>query len=49
MTTSSPPRQWDAAADRSAESRKLSALVAAAFRLVLGFVASVAFTRFSRS
>ena len=42
MTTATPPRQWDAAADRSAANRKLAALFAAVLGLVIVFAAGFA-------
>ena len=42
MTTPTPPRQWDAPADRAAENRKLAALVAAVLGVVIVFGAGFA-------
>ena len=42
MTTATPPRPWDAAADRPAANRKLVALLAAALGLVIVFAAGFA-------
>ena len=42
MTTATPPRQWNVAADRSAANRKTAAILAAALGLVIVFAAGFA-------
>ena len=42
MTTPTPPRQWDALADRAAGNRKLAALFAAVLGVVIVFAAGFA-------
>ena len=42
MTTPTPPRQWDASADRAAENRKPAALFAAVLGVVIVFAAGFA-------
>ena len=42
MTTAIPPRQWNAAADRSTANRRLAALLAVALGLVIVFGAGFA-------
>ena len=42
MTTATPPRPWDATADRPTANRKLAALLAATLGLVIVFAAGFA-------